>query len=176
MCTQHTYTTHTHTHRNRGDYKTHHDELEALGVVIEVEESESEQGRNKPIKYIKSLEFETVCAALQTYKKIHGDLLVPASFSVPSKAKDQEQIWSEDTHGLRLGWKVQSIRHSNDSNESNDSNGEKEKKEKKEPRHSRRLSLRQKKKLTELGFDFSRQRVTYGGDAVLKALRVYVNM
>ena len=40
-----------------------------------------------------------------TYKEVHGDLLVPFRFVVPSSAP-----WAEDTWGLRLGATVNHIR------------------------------------------------------------------
>ncbi|OQR84165.1 hypothetical protein ACHHYP_13794 [Achlya hypogyna] len=44
--------------------------------------------------------------ALETYAKIHGDLLVPRSFVVPT----DDGAWPEDTWGLKLGLAVNNIR------------------------------------------------------------------
>lgn len=50
--------------------------------------------------------FQIVYAALQTYKAIHGDLLVPQPFTIPS----DDDTWPEQTWGLRLGARVNAIR------------------------------------------------------------------
>jgi hypothetical protein len=50
--------------------------------------------------------FEKVFYALQRYKEIYGDLLVPQPFVVPDGATD----WPEDTWGLRLGARVNAVR------------------------------------------------------------------
>lgn len=50
--------------------------------------------------------FQKVYAALEAYKRIHGDLLVPQPFVVPKKSPD----WPPDTWGLRLGARVNAIR------------------------------------------------------------------
>lgn len=50
--------------------------------------------------------FQKVYEALKRYREIHGDLLVPQPFVVPSKSND----WAEDLWGLRLGARVNAIR------------------------------------------------------------------
>lgn len=70
--------------------------LKELGLTFE----ESKKIRNS-IK-----RFEMVCKALEVYKNIYGDLLVPQAFTVPS---DDAQ-WDEELHGLKLGARVNAIR------------------------------------------------------------------
>ena len=50
--------------------------------------------------------FQNVFTALERYKEIYGDLLVPQPFEVPSNTDD----WPEPTWGLRLGARVNAIR------------------------------------------------------------------
>jgi hypothetical protein len=50
--------------------------------------------------------FHNVYTALQRYKEIYGDMLVPQPFEVPDKSPD----WPDDTWGLRLGARVNAIR------------------------------------------------------------------
>ena len=50
--------------------------------------------------------FEMVCKALEVYKKLYGDLLVPQAFIVP--INDIE--WDEELWGLKLGARVNAIR------------------------------------------------------------------
>lgn len=50
--------------------------------------------------------FQLVYDALQRYREIYGDLLVPQPFVVPEKSKQ----WPEHTWGLRLGARVNAIR------------------------------------------------------------------
>jgi len=50
--------------------------------------------------------FNKVFNALKKYKEINGDLLVPQPFIVP----DDSPEWPEDTWGIRLGARVNSIR------------------------------------------------------------------
>jgi hypothetical protein len=50
--------------------------------------------------------FQNVYIALQRYKEIYGDLLVPQPFEVPSDTQD----WPKATWGLRLGARVNAIR------------------------------------------------------------------
>ena len=49
--------------------------------------------------------WEEAKSALTTYKEVHGDLLVPVAFVVPSSAP-----WAEETWGMRLGETVSNIR------------------------------------------------------------------
>jgi len=70
--------------------------LKELGLTFE----ESKKIRNS-IK-----RFEMVCKALEVYKEMYGDLLVPQAFIVPT---DDVQ-WDEDLWGLKLGARVNAIR------------------------------------------------------------------
>lgn len=48
--------------------------------------------------------------ALETYKKIYGDLLVPQPFAVPDADSSESKDWPKETWGLRLGARVNAIR------------------------------------------------------------------
>ncbi len=50
--------------------------------------------------------FQNVFIALQRYKEVYGDLLVPQPFEVPTDTKE----WPKATWGLRLGARVNAIR------------------------------------------------------------------
>ncbi|KAG7346951.1 helicase domain protein [Nitzschia inconspicua] len=50
--------------------------------------------------------FQAVYVALERYKEIYGDVLVPQPFVVPSDSPD----WPEESWGLRLGARVNAIR------------------------------------------------------------------
>jgi hypothetical protein len=76
--------------RNAGAFENYKDELNALGFEW------------KP----KERHWEGVFLALQTYKRIHGDLNVPLSFVVPNDSKWPSEIW-----GLELGSTVNGIRY-----------------------------------------------------------------
>ena len=52
------------------------------------------------------IRFQNVFRALERYKEIYGDLVVPQPFTVPSDTDD----WPEVTWGLRLGARVNAIR------------------------------------------------------------------
>jgi hypothetical protein len=52
---------------------------------------------------------EDVRAALLVYKEVHGDLEVPKAFVVPSEAP-----WPEEAWGMKLGYRVNHIRHRED--------------------------------------------------------------
>jgi hypothetical protein len=54
------------------------------------------------------IRYQNVYRALQIYKDIHGDLLVPQPFVVPSH--EQEERWPPELEGLRLGARVNAIR------------------------------------------------------------------
>lgn len=75
--------------------------LEDLGVV----EPRETKPKEKPKPSANDIRFQRVYTALQTYKKIYGDLLVPQPFTVP-----EEEPWTEDIWGLRLGARVNAIR------------------------------------------------------------------
>ena len=51
--------------------------------------------------------YRRVYDALARYKELHGDLRVPAAFTVPEDGKD---AWPEEVRGLRLGARVNAIR------------------------------------------------------------------
>ena len=53
--------------------------------------------------------WEEVLAALQAYQQVHGDLQVPKAFVVPSEAP-----WAEEAWGMKLGGRVDNIRHRGD--------------------------------------------------------------
>ena len=55
---------------------------------------------------VNDIRFQKVYTALQTYKKMKGDLLVPQPFVVPENSDE----WPEETWGLRLGARVNAIR------------------------------------------------------------------
>ena len=48
-------------------------------------------------------------AALRAYQEVHGDLQVPFAFVVPSEAP-----WPEEAWGMKLGRRVDGIRHRGD--------------------------------------------------------------
>ena len=50
--------------------------------------------------------FNTVFNALERYKELNGDLLVPQPFIIPEESSE----WPEETWGLRLGARVNAIR------------------------------------------------------------------
>lgn len=52
------------------------------------------------------IRFQNVYNALQRYKEIYGDLLVPQPFEIPTDSED----WPEATWGIRLGARVNAIR------------------------------------------------------------------
>jgi len=54
------------------------------------------------------IRYQNVYRALQIYKDIYGDLLVPQPFVVPSH--EQEERWPPELEGLRLGARVNAIR------------------------------------------------------------------
>jgi len=53
--------------------------------------------------------WEEVRAALLVYQEVHGDLEVPRRFVVPSEAP-----WPEEAWGMKLGFRVNHIRHRED--------------------------------------------------------------
>ncbi len=55
---------------------------------------------------INDARFQKVYEALKRYREIHGDLLVPQPFVVPTKSNQ----WPDDLWGLRLGARVNAIR------------------------------------------------------------------
>jgi hypothetical protein len=53
--------------------------------------------------------WEEVRAALLVYKEVHGNLEVTRAFLVPSEA-----LWPEEAWGMKLGYRVNHIRHRED--------------------------------------------------------------
>mmetsp|Transcript_9654 Transcript_9654/g.14887 ORF Transcript_9654/g.14887 Transcript_9654/m.14887 type:complete len:984 (-) Transcript_9654:55-3006(-) len=68
--------------------------LKELGIKIDTKTSVSDS------------RFQKVYLALQVYKNLNGDLLVPQPFVVPENTSK----WPEETWGLRLGARVNAIR------------------------------------------------------------------
>ena len=87
--------------------------------------------------------YEIAKTALLNYKRLHGDLLVPWKFEVPSKCEE----WPKQTWGLNLGFIVGSMRRGSYADKHEE--------------------------LLELGFDFERQLVRYGFQATKQALQYY---
>lgn len=56
------------------------------------------------------LRYRRVYNALIRYKEIHGDLIVPQPYTVPSDGEEGADEWPEDVRGLRLGARVNAIR------------------------------------------------------------------
>jgi hypothetical protein len=79
--------------RNQNTYSKHRSELEEMGFNFETQST----GHG----------WDKVQKALLTYKDIHGDLLVLRSYIIP---KDDER-WSRELWGIRLGSVVSSIRN-----------------------------------------------------------------
>ena len=80
--------------RNKKQYQSHQKELTALGFVF------SRQRQD--------IGWELTKLALETYKTIHDDLLVPYKFKIPDNSND----WPAATWGINLGTSVHNIRHS----------------------------------------------------------------
>lgn len=57
-----------------------------------------------------NFDYVAVKLALLRYKELHGDMMVPTKFVVPSKSSK----WPEETWSLNLGAVVESIRESNE--------------------------------------------------------------
>ena len=87
--------------------------------------------------------YELAKTALLNYKRLHGDLLVPWKFEVPSKCKD----WPKQTWGLHLGFIVGSMRRGSYADKHEE--------------------------LLEMGFDFEPQLIRYGFQATKQALQYY---
>ena len=76
--------------RNKKQYQSHEKELTALGFA-----------------FSSHIGWEIVKLALETYKTIHDDLLVPYKFKIPDNSND----WPAATWGIKLGYFVNNIRH-----------------------------------------------------------------
>jgi hypothetical protein len=80
--------------RVNGVYSEHRDRLEALGVNFDVNRYD---GRG----------FDVIYSALDAYKAVHGNLLVPQKFVVP-----QDDVnYPPETWGIKLGRNVSNIRN-----------------------------------------------------------------
>lgn len=87
-----------------------------------------------------------VMTALQRYKDIFGDLLVPAVYRVPVNSKTED--WPAAVWDMNLGSIVGSIRGGD-------------------------CHLAIRSKLQEMGFDYTNQKIEYGDDSVRLAMRAY---
>jgi len=89
--------------RSAGRYVKEHperkEELDALGFEWRLREVPQRV-------HVSDEDFERITMALQTFKEIYGDLVVPEGFIVPS-----ESAWPEKTHGLELGKIAGNIRN-----------------------------------------------------------------
>jgi hypothetical protein len=86
--------------RSEGCYLEHRDRLEALGV-------------NFDVKKVDVNRFGVIYSALDAYKSVHGNLLVPAKFVVP-----QDDVnYPPETWGMKLGGNVKNIRQRGDYSE-----------------------------------------------------------
>ena len=54
-----------------------------------------------------NVEWNVLKFALQTYKSIHGDLLIPLSFAIPQESP----MWPDNTWGMKLGRMLYNARH-----------------------------------------------------------------
>jgi virulence-associated protein VapD len=79
--------------RNQDAYKDHREELEAMGF---------DYGPQQPTRQ----RWERVELALEIYKKLHGDLLIPTAFVVPTG----DSAWPEHLWGMKLGGNASKIR------------------------------------------------------------------
>jgi hypothetical protein len=83
-----------------GAYSEHRDRLEALGVKFDV-------------KKVDVRGFDVIYSALEAFKAVHGNLLVPARFVVP-----QDDVnYPPETWGMKLGGNVMNIRNRGDYSE-----------------------------------------------------------
>ncbi len=80
--------------RSEGYYSEHRGRLEALGV-------------NFDVKKIDVRGFDVIYSALEAYKTVHGNLLVPFKFVVPQG----DVNYPPETWGMKLGSNVKTIRH-----------------------------------------------------------------
>jgi hypothetical protein len=90
--------------------------------------------------------FDVVLEAMKAYKKVYGNLVIPAKFVVPEV--DDTGTWPPSTWGLRLGQRSNDIRN--------------------EGLHEDRID-----ELIAIGFEFDTRRNNYTIEAVTAALRVY---
>jgi Fe2+ transport system protein FeoA len=84
--------------RNNGDHLKYKERLTALGFVYES---------------VSDVQFDVIYSALQAYKAVHDNLLVPRKFIVP-----QDDVrFPADTWGMKLGHNVKNIRARGDYSE-----------------------------------------------------------
>jgi hypothetical protein len=91
--------------------------------------------------------YELIKAALQTYEDLHGDMLVPATFVVPTN----DTTWPEETRGLNLGSVVSNIR-------------------------LEQSYVKNRADLESIGFDFNSQQKRYGYKSIQVALVKYKDL
>ena len=115
--------------RSGSNYKDHRDELESIGFDFS---SSSARG------------FAAVKTALLKYKEIHGDMLVPVRFTLPS----HDFSWPKEIWGTKLGAVVSQIRAGNNYRE-------------------------HREELESIGFDYSPQVIVYGYVLAKSALLKY---
>ena len=87
----------------------HNEKARAVFARLGLDVSRSRGGETTPPSpklSANDVRFRKVFLALQTYRKLYGDLLVPQPFAVPFNSDD----WPKATWGLRLGARVNAIR------------------------------------------------------------------
>ena len=118
--------------RNKACWSTHRAELEEMGFSFDSQRA----GHG----------WEKVSRALLMYKSLHGDLLVPRSFVIPSGSD-----WPEDLWGMKLGEAASNIRN-------------------------KRCYSQYRAQLEEMGFSFDSQRTVHGWEKVSRALLTYQSL
>lgn len=83
-------------YRYRGDYAAYRTKFEELGI--------SDNHNNFDTRH-----WDHIYKALKVYKEIHGDLNIPASWSVPCR-----EPWPRETWELKLGYRAHNIRYRGD--------------------------------------------------------------
>jgi hypothetical protein len=126
--------------------------VRAMALYIDQVDELKELGFNYE-QQVMSFTFETLKAALYEYKEIYGDMSVPLNFVVPLDGKKMtlnnsvtNNVWPEDTRGIRLGRTVSMIRYG-------------------------RSYVEHKDELRKIGFDFRpRPKANYGDYELTKSL------
>lgn len=85
--------------RRHGTHKAHREKLEQLGV-------------DYTVPHVQRHSFESIYSALLVFQSLHGHVNVPVDYEVPSDG-DYSAVYPPDTHGLKLGDTVASIRFKN---------------------------------------------------------------
>ena len=85
--------------RNNNHYKEHAAELQQMGFAFGPQQE--------------FYRWDKVRRALQAYKSIYGDLLVPSKFAIPQR----DAAWERDLRGMNLGGVVRKIRNRGDHGE-----------------------------------------------------------